>query len=84
MTIREAIREYMDTHENAQGRKLTAYQVAQMVKGEVSQHTVYAFLSKEHPKDARTKAASIIMEALGLVVAEGPTPRFRKIRTPKK
>ena len=82
--IREAILEYMRTHENAEGKKLTAYQVAQMVKGKVSQHTVYAFLSEEHGKDARTKAASLIMEALGLVVAEGPRPRFRKIKTRKK
>ena len=45
---------------------LTIYQVSNMVRYKIPQRTVYAFLTGE--KDTGTKAASIIMEALGLAV----------------
>jgi len=58
--IRDAILEEMSR------RKLTIYQLSNMVRHKVPQRTVYAFLTGE--KDTATETASIIMEILGLTV----------------
>ncbi len=50
--------------------ELTIYQVSKMVKGKIPQRTVYTFLTGE--KDMGTETASIIIEALGLVVKVSP------------
>ena len=49
---------------------LTIYQVSKMVEGKIPQRTVYTFLTGE--KDMGTETASIIIEALGLVVKVDP------------
>ena len=50
--------------------ELTIYQVSKMVEGKIPQRTVYTFLTGE--KDMGTETASIIIEALGLVVKVSP------------
>ena len=45
---------------------LSIYQVSKLVKDEIPQRTVYAFLAGE--KDAGTETASIIMKAVGLTI----------------
>lgn len=47
-------------------RNMTIYQVAKLLKGKVSQRTVYAFLTGE--KDAKSETASLIMKAMGLTI----------------
>lgn len=49
---------------------LTIYQVSKMVEGKIPQRTVYTFLTGD--KDMGTETASIIIEALGLVVNVNP------------
>ena len=49
---------------------LTIYQVSKMVEGKIPQRTVYTFLTGE--KDMGTETASLIIEALGLVVNADP------------
>jgi len=63
-SIRNAILEEMVR------RKLTIYQLSNMVREKVPQRTVYAFLTGE--KDTGTETASVLMEALGLVIDNSP------------
>jgi hypothetical protein len=51
----------------------TIHRLAKEVEGKVDRRTVYAFLQGE--KDARTKTASFLLEALNLTITENPTPR---------
>ena len=48
--------------------KLNPNQLSEMLKGSIPRRTIYDFLSGE--KDTGTKTASILMEALGLKVAD--------------
>jgi hypothetical protein len=47
--------------------QLTIYQVSNIVRHKIPQRTVYAFLTGE--KDTGTETASIIMDALGLIIS---------------
>jgi len=59
-------------------RKMTIYQVAELVKGKVSQRTVYTFLRGE--KDAKSETISIIMKALGLKIVKTTNRSKRSLR----
>ena len=61
-------------------RNMTIYQLAQLVEGQVSQRTVYAFLRSE--KDAKSETVSIIMKAMGLTITK--ISNVKRGRRPRK